>query len=104
MAINVKIINGEHKGKVGELSGVLHGSGIALVKTPGGEELAVKTKEVTNISNLNSYIVSWKREGQGELFYDAVEAVSAQDAVDEVRNTHFHALVYTVSKITRDWK
>jgi hypothetical protein len=103
MAVNVKIISGEHKGKVGELSGVLHGCGIALVKTPGGEEIAVRINEVTNINNLNEYIVSWKREGQGELFYDTVEAVSAQDAVDEVRNTHFRALVYSVSKITRDW-
>ena len=47
----VKVIHGEHKGKVGVVIGMFWGANTALIKTVDGEEIAVKPIEITTISD-----------------------------------------------------
>lgn len=47
----VKIIHGEHKGKVGVVTGMFWGADTALIKTDDGEEIAVKPNEITTITD-----------------------------------------------------
>lgn len=47
----VKIIHGEHKGKVGIVTGMFWGSNTALIKTDDGEEIAVRPIEITKMND-----------------------------------------------------
>lgn len=47
----VKIIHGEHKGKVGVVTGVFWGANTAVIKTDDGEEIVVKPIEVATIDD-----------------------------------------------------
>ena len=45
----VEVIYGEHKGKIGVVTGMFWGANTALVKTEYGEEIAVRPNEITTI-------------------------------------------------------
>lgn len=45
----VKVIHGEHKGKIGIVTGMFWGANTALIQTDDGEEIAVKPNEITTI-------------------------------------------------------
>ena len=45
----VKVIHGEHKGKVGVVTGMFWGANRALIKMNDGEEIAVRPIEITTI-------------------------------------------------------
>lgn len=45
----VKVIHGEHKDKVGVVTGMFWGANVALIKTDNGEEIAVKPIAITTI-------------------------------------------------------
>ena len=45
----VKVIYGQHKGKVGVVTGVFWGANTALVKTDDGEEIAVRPNDIITI-------------------------------------------------------
>lgn len=47
----VEVIYGEHKGKIGVVTGMFWGANTALIKTDDGEEIAVKPNEIITITN-----------------------------------------------------
>lgn len=47
----VKVIHGEHEGKVGVVTGMFWGINTALIMTDDGEEISVKPIEITTISD-----------------------------------------------------
>lgn len=47
--IRVKVIHGEHKGKEGILGGMFWAANVALINMFDGEEIAVKSIEITTI-------------------------------------------------------
>lgn len=47
----VEVIYGEHKGKVGIVTGMFWGANTALIKTDDGEEIAVKPNEIITITD-----------------------------------------------------
>lgn len=47
----VKVTHGEHKGKVGVVTGMFWGANTALIKTDDGEEIVVKPIEITTMAN-----------------------------------------------------
>lgn len=47
----VKVIHGEHKGKVGIVTGMFWGANTALIQMDNGKEIAVKPIEITTISD-----------------------------------------------------
>ena len=98
MAIKVNIISGVHKGKVGELTGVLHASGIALVKTAENEELAVGIKEILNV--VKSYLVLYTVDGK--VCHSILKAHNAQAAVDEIRKLNPGCEVYSIGEVTKE--
>ena len=46
----VKVIQGDHKGKVGIVTGILWASNITLIKTDDGEDISVKPIDVITIN------------------------------------------------------
>lgn len=49
--LKVKVIQGEHKGKVGVVTGMFWGANMALIKTDDGEEISVRPIEITTIGD-----------------------------------------------------
>lgn len=47
----VKVIHGEHKGKIGVVTGMFWGANTALVKTEDGEEISVRPNEIITITD-----------------------------------------------------
>lgn len=47
----VKVIHGEHKGKVGIVTGMFWGANTTLIKTDDGEEIAVRPVEITTMTD-----------------------------------------------------
>lgn len=47
----VKVIYGQHKGKVGVVTGVFWGANTALIKTDNGEEIAVKPINIITLTD-----------------------------------------------------
>ena len=45
----VKVLHGEHKGKVGVVTGMFWGANTALIKTDDGEEIAVRPNDIITI-------------------------------------------------------
>ena len=44
--IRAKVIHGEHKGKIGIVTGIFWAANTAIIKTDGGEEISVKPIEI----------------------------------------------------------
>lgn len=44
--IRAKVIHGEHKGKIGIVTGIFWAANTAIIKTDSGEEISVKPIEI----------------------------------------------------------
>lgn len=47
----VEVIYGEHKGKIGVVTGMFWGANTTLIKTDDGEEIAVRPNEIITIAD-----------------------------------------------------
>lgn len=65
-------------------------------------DLIDNLKSIINVS-LAKYIIIWSR---GDSVYpDIIDAFSAQEAVDKIRETHVNSKIISVGKITEEiWK
>ena len=51
--IRAKVIHGEHKGKIGIVTGIFWAANTAIIKTDGGEEISVKPIEIAVNEQIN---------------------------------------------------
>lgn len=47
----VEVIYGEHKGKIGVITGMFWGANTTLIKTDDGEEIVVRPNEITTMND-----------------------------------------------------